>query len=79
LAKNEDHRNALLKKLQENKIPTAIYYPTPLHQQTAFSFLGYQPGSFPVSEDSAKRIFSLPMHPYLTQQEQTKIAEVIKG
>lgn len=79
LAKDEDHRTALLKKLQDNKIPTAIYYPTPLHRQTAFAFLGYQAGSFSISEDTAKRIFSLPMHPYLTAQEQTKIAEVIKG
>ena len=79
LARDEEHRTALLKKLQGNNIPTAIYYPTPLHRQTAFAFLGYQAGSFPVSEDIAKRIFSLPMHPYLTAQEQTKIAEVIKG
>ncbi|MBP9014450.1 MAG: DegT/DnrJ/EryC1/StrS family aminotransferase [Smithella sp.] len=33
--------------------------------------------NFPVSEDCASRIFSLPMHPYLTEQEQTKIAEVL--
>jgi UDP-2-acetamido-2-deoxy-ribo-hexuluronate aminotransferase len=78
LAENEDHRTALLKKLQDNKIPTAIYYPTPLHLQTAFAFLGYQAGSLPVSEDSATRIFSLPMHPYLTQQEQENIAEIIR-
>ena len=79
LAKDEEHRTSLLKKLQENKIPTAIYYPTPLHMQTAFAFLGYQVGSFPISEDIAKRIFSLPMHPYLNEQDQAKIAEVIKG
>jgi len=79
LARDDDHRTALLRKLQDNKIPTAIYYPTPLHRQTAFAFLGYQARSMPVSEDVAKRIFSLPMHPYLTAQEQTKIAEVIFG
>jgi len=79
MARDEDHRTNLLKKFQGNKIPTAIYYLTPLHRQTAFAFLGYQAGSFPVSEDTSKRILSLPMHPYLTQQEQAKIAEVIKG
>ena len=78
LAENEDHRTDLLKKLQDNKIPTAIYYPTPLHLQTAFTFLGYQAGSLPVCEDAASRIFSLPMHPYLTAQEQEKIAEIIR-
>jgi len=79
LAADDGHRTAMLKKLQDNKIPTAIYYPTPLHRQTAFGYLGYQTGSLPVSEESSKRIFSLPMHPYLTAQEQTMIAEVIKG
>jgi len=79
LAKDEAHRAALLKRLQEAKIPAAIYYPKPLHLQTAFAFLGYAPGAFPVSEDAANRIFSLPMHPYLTEQDQTKIVEAIKG
>jgi dTDP-4-amino-4,6-dideoxygalactose transaminase len=67
LAKDEAHRAALQKRLQEAGIPTAIYYPKALHMQTAFAFLGYRPGMFPVSEDAATRIFSLPMHPYLTQ------------
>ena len=79
LAKDEDHRTTVLKKLQENKIPSAIYYPKPLHMQTAFAYLGYKKGDFPVSEDCANRIFSLPMHPYLTADEQTKIVKVIKG
>ena len=77
LAKDGDHRTALQKRLQENKIPTAIYYPKPLHLQTAFAFLGYTSGAFPASEDAASRIFSLPMHPYLTADEQTKIVEII--
>lgn len=77
LAENEDHRISLLKKLQDNKIPAAIYYPTPLHMQTAFAFLGYPAGSFTISEDRAKRIFSLPMHPYLTEDEQKKIVTII--
>ncbi|MGB5219238.1 MAG: DegT/DnrJ/EryC1/StrS aminotransferase family protein [Smithella sp.] len=78
LAKDENHRTDLLKKLQENKIPSAIYYPKPLHLQTAFAYLGYKKGDFPDSENAAERIFSLPMHPYLTADEQTKIVEIIK-
>ena len=78
LAKDDAHRTALQKRLQENKIPTAIYYPKPLHLQTAYAYLSYAPGAFPFSEDAANRIFSLPMHPYLTEQDQTKIAEAIK-
>ena len=78
LSNDEAHRTALLKKLQDNKIPTAIYYPKPLHMQMAFEYLKYKAGDFPVSEDIAKRIFSLPMHPYLTETEQTGIANVLK-
>lgn len=77
LAKDSDHRTALQKRLLQNNIPTAIYYPKPLHLQTAFAFLGYAPGTFPVSEEAAKRIFSLPMHPYLTKEVQMKIVEAI--
>jgi dTDP-4-amino-4,6-dideoxygalactose transaminase len=77
LAEDEAHRAALLNKLQDNKIPSAIYYPKPLHRQDAFADLGYRQGDFPVSEDCASRIFSLPMHPYLTAQDQEKIAEIL--
>ena len=79
LARDEDHRTALLKKLQDNKIPSAIYYPKPLHMQTAFAPLGYEPEAFPVSKDVAARIFSLPMHPYLQKEDQRKIVETIKS
>jgi dTDP-4-amino-4,6-dideoxygalactose transaminase len=64
--------------LKEAGIPTAIYYPKPLHLQTAFSYLGYRQGDFPVSEMTSERIFSLPMHPYLEQDAQIKIANVLK-
>lgn len=77
LAKDADHRTALQKKLQENKIPTAIYYPKPLHLQTAFASLGYKPGDFPISENISSRIFSIPMHPYLDAKSQESVAEVM--
>ncbi len=77
LARDENHRIALLKKLQDNKIPSAIYYSKPLHLQTAFTPLGYKEGDFPVSEDCARRIFSLPMHPYLKAEDQGEIAKVL--
>ena len=77
LARDEDHRTALLKKLQDNKIPSAIYYPKPLHMQTAFASLGYEPGAFPVSKDIASRIFSLPMHPYLQESDQKLIVSAL--
>jgi dTDP-4-amino-4,6-dideoxygalactose transaminase len=77
LAENTEHRTALQNKLKEAQIPTAVYYPKPLHQQSAFSPLEYKDGDFPVSEDCSERIFSLPMHPYLTEGEQQKIADSI--
>ena len=77
LAENEAQRTALMERLKEAGIPTAIYYPRPLHLQAAFAELGYKPGDFPVSEDVANRIFSLPMHPYLEQPHQERITGLI--
>ena len=75
LAQDEGARTTIMDRLNQNGIPTAIYYPKPLHLQTAFAGLGYRPGAFPVSEDCASRIFSLPMHPYLTAQDQSNICK----
>ncbi|CAN2039707.1 UDP-2-acetamido-2-deoxy-3-oxo-D-glucuronate aminotransferase [Candidatus Magnetomoraceae bacterium gMMP-15] len=76
LAKDENHRAGLQKALKENGIPTAIYYPKPLHIQKAFEDLAYKQGDFPISEDYAKRIFSLPMHPYLDEESQKLIVKI---
>jgi dTDP-4-amino-4,6-dideoxygalactose transaminase len=70
-------RDMIIKKLRENGIPTAIYYPIPLHLQEAFASLGYRKNDFPVAEKVAKEIFSLPMHPYLGAAEQEFIAKII--
>jgi UDP-2-acetamido-2-deoxy-ribo-hexuluronate aminotransferase len=72
-----EHRELLLQKLQAAQIPAAIYYPVPLHLQGAFAHLGYQPGDFPVSENASRRIFSLPMHPYLDPADQERIVRVL--
>lgn len=79
LARDGAHRDAIMKGLQGKGIPTVIYYPRPLHLQAAFSYLGYGEGDFPASEDSASRIFSLPMHPYLKQEDQQFIASQLKA
>jgi len=77
LARDAAHRKALQQTLKDAEIPTAIYYPRPLHLQTAFERLGYQEGDFPVSEDCSERIFSLPMHPYLEADDQDRIAKAL--
>lgn len=67
LAAGAEDRDRLVKALTGAGVPTAIYYPTPLHLQQAFAYLSYTPGDFPASEDVSSRIFSLPMHPYLDE------------
>lgn len=68
-------REEIRKFLTQKGIPTAVYYPVPLHLQPAFSFLGGKQGDYPVSEKAALNIFSLPMHPYL---EDTQINFIIQ-
>ncbi len=79
LSRNADHRSELQEKLKKEGVPTAVYYPKPLHLQPAFKNLSYSEGDFPVSEDVSSRIFSLPMHPYLTDDEIDTICRSIAG
>lgn len=79
LAEDNRKREIIREKLKGAGVPTAVYYPLPLHLQQAFRYLGYKEGDFPVSEDASKRIFSLPMHPYLKDETIEKIIEVIQG
>lgn len=72
-----DKKDQIQATLKEKGIPTAVYYPKPLHLQTAFAYLGYKEGDMPVSEDCSKRIFSLPMHPYLETKEIERICRII--
>jgi UDP-2-acetamido-2-deoxy-ribo-hexuluronate aminotransferase len=73
-----DQRDKCQAALNAEGIPTAIYYPKPLHLQTAFSHLGYGPGDMPVSDSASQRIFSLPMHPYLTDEQINRIVDVLR-
>ena len=69
----------MVAKLSEKSIPTAVHYPMPLHLQEAFAYLGYKEGDFPISEAVSNEIMSLPMSPYLTDEQQDFIVEAIKG
>ena len=77
LAEDTAHRSACQERLKESGIPTAIYYAKPLHLQMAFKNLGYKAGDFPVAESISQRIFSLPMHPYLTDDNINKICDIL--
>ncbi len=72
-----EHRDDMLKKLKSRGVPTAVYYPKPLHLQDAFRALGYKRGDFPISERIADSIFSVPMHPYLNEEDQDYIVKAI--
>ncbi len=79
LAQDMQHREEIIKKMKEKEIPIMIYYPTPLHLQTAFDYLGYRKGALPHCEEYAGRIFSIPMHPYLTDREIGYICEELNS
>ncbi len=70
---DKSRRDALKKWLMEKGIPSQIYYPLPLHLQQAYKDLGYQEGSFPVSEGLCNKVLSLPMH---TEMEQDQLAYI---
>lgn len=72
-----ENRDSVLERLKKEQIPSAIYYPKPLHLQKAFDYLHCKAGNYPVAEQIAQKIFSLPMHPYLEEKEQEKIISVL--
>lgn len=71
-------RNELAEHLKQKRIPHAIYYPVPLHQQQAFASVGKPKGTFPVTEQAGDEVLSLPMHTELTEEQLTFITDAIK-
>lgn len=61
----DNNRAKAIDDYRSKGVPTAVYYRTCMHQQSAFRYLGYKDGEFPISESLANEVFSLPMHPYL--------------
>lgn len=61
----EGTRDAHMMAFKDKGVPTVVYYRTNMHEQTAFKYLGYNEGDFPIAEKHAKSVFSVPMHPYL--------------
>lgn len=77
LCKNENERNNLMEYLKLRGIPTMIYYKKPMHIQNTYLNLNYKPTDLPFSNELRKKIFSIPMHPYLTEEETDIIIEGI--
>jgi len=72
-----NNRDAIKLKLQNDGIPTIINYPRALPDYEAYAYLGNREGDFPVASKHANEILSLPMHPFLTRQEQDIVIEKI--
>jgi len=68
------NRGTLQEKLKKASIPTAVHYPMPLHLQECLSYLGYKKDDFPISEIVSNEIISLPMNPYISDEEIDYIA-----
>jgi UDP-2-acetamido-2-deoxy-ribo-hexuluronate aminotransferase len=73
------NRDQASERLKAKGIPTAVYYPKCLHEQPVFSKLGYQAGDFPEAEKAAREVLSLPMHPFLTEQDQDSVIANLKA
>ena len=71
-------RDALKGHLDANGIGNAVHYPMPLHLQKAYASLGYKPGDFPVAEQAAREVLSLPMYPELTDAQIQRVVAVVR-
>ena len=72
------NRDGVAASLKSAGIPTAVYYPRPLHQQTAYKAFPTAP-DMGESERAAREVLSLPMHPYLTEAEQVRVANAVRS
>jgi len=74
-----ERRADLAAALKAEGIPTAIYYPKPLHRQDAYERFPYAEGGLPVSDRLAQEVISLPMHAYLDEPTQDRIIKAVRG
>jgi len=73
-----DKREIVETRMKAAGVPTAVHYPIALHEQPVFEGLRYPLGVFPASEAAARRVISLPMHPYLTEEQQRRVVAAVK-
>lgn len=73
-----DERDKLLEHLKTNGIMAGIHYPIPIHLHQALKDIGYKKGDFPITEECASQIMSLPIFPYLKEEEVKSIIKHIK-
>lgn len=73
-----DDRDGLAAHLKSQDIPSAVYYPIPIHRQEVYSAYP-APGGLPVTDAKAQVVMSLPMHPYLTTEDQDQVIAAIRA
>lgn len=78
LCENQSERDMLQAALKVEGVPSMVYYPRPLHLQQAFAYCGYSEGDLPVAESVCKRVLSLPMHPYMSEDDIDRVVSLIK-
>lgn len=78
LLKDEEERNGVQACLKEYDVPSMIYYPRGMHQQTAFTACNLYGEQFPVTTDVCRRVLALPLSPYLTEEDQQKVICLIR-
>ncbi len=74
-----DDRDEVARSMLAAGVPTAVYYPKPLHRQRPFRDYPTAPGALPVTDELARRVLSLPMHPYLDEAQQQRVIEAVAG
>lgn len=75
----DDKRNALINYLKEREIGTIIHYPIPPHLSNAYRYLGKKVGDYPIAEQYAREVVSLPMYNGMTDDEQSMVIDAING
>ena len=70
-------RDELRTFLKEKGVGTEVYYPLPMHLQNCYRDLGHQKGSFPLSEQAAEEVMSIPIFPELTEVQQSYVVEMM--
>ncbi|MBA3067805.1 MAG: DegT/DnrJ/EryC1/StrS aminotransferase family protein [Hyphomonas sp.] len=74
-----DNRDGLAAHLKAQGVPTAVYYPVPMHMNEAYRRWAPPAGELAVTEALAERVISLPMHPYLDTATQDRIVEAVRS
>lgn len=74
-----DRRDELIAYLNEREIGSIIHYPIPPHLSEAYAYLGFKEGDYPVTEEYANSVLSIPMYNGMTQEEQSRVIEALNA